>query len=80
MVEGRHLAATLLDGLRQVRVFRAHVGTARGPGIVTVVTGSEGRGWKYFGNGLPPLSVKDWPMRVEPTTLPLTVSCEPLAW
>src|SRR5260363_171239 len=42
VVEGRHLAATLLDGLRQVRVFRAHVGTARGPGIVTVVTGSRG--------------------------------------
>src|SRR5450755_3275622 len=57
-------------------------------------TVADGRLWKYFGSGLvtglPFLSTwglpflttwsaKFWPMIFEPTSLPLTVSCWPLA-
>src|SRR5581483_9835759 len=35
------------------------------------VPASEGRGWKYWGIGLPCLSRNSWPMSADPTTCPL---------
>src|SRR5664279_1877908 len=40
---------------------------------------ADGRDWKYCGRALPLLSVKDWPISFDPTTLPPTVICEPSA-
>src|SRR5258708_3396434 len=35
------------------------------------VPAADGRGWKYWGSGLPLLVVKLWPSRADPTSLPL---------
>ena len=40
----------------------------------------DGRGWKYRGSGLPLASVNSWQIRLDPTTRPLTVTSDPLAW
>jgi hypothetical protein len=40
---------------------------------------ADGRGWKYWTSGRPLASVKFCPMSEEPTTLPLTVTSDPLA-
>jgi hypothetical protein len=48
--------------------------------VADVVTASDERAWKYLGIGLPLLSVKDWPMSEEPTSLPPFWTTDPLAW
>src|SRR5215471_1542170 len=40
----------------------------------------DGRGWKYCGSGLPFESTNSWHSRLDPATLPLTETSEPLAW
>src|SRR5581483_2488164 len=50
-----------------------------GPGDVDELA-VDGRGWKYFGSGLPFESVNSWQSRLDPTTVPLTFTSEPLAW